>query len=831
MKLERVQVVVLAALLIITGLFVFQVSEVSGDPVFRQIQGIVDPNSTTTVRAWDSVQNGFVYYYIQNRTNEGSGTDPMETNPVPPPVVDFYDPPISSGITDWKPGDECILVVDREYGSYGTDHAGYVAFINVTLVATGGVQFAPTTELKKIPVPTKISNGTGWIEISWDALDDPNGLIAGYKVYRSTTNGTFMGDDDWELVGGTVSDPLTTTNFNDTTVSGGLDYYYSIKVVFTGYANNDPAQVDNYQNQIFGEGSGEVTSPVPPVDIDYIVIMDAANNMGNPIWIDWPADTYTLYNVGETDRFYAAGFNYTLGYIKDIDVDWTVINVFGIPDTTNGTVTPGPSTSTLFTANSTHGGVLIVRADFSAATETTNFTSYIIVIPPQPDYIQIQDAMGNVVTTMTYGVAEVDQFYAAGFNYTAGYIGEVEVDWASDFPSVGTVDPLGTMTNFTAQWVLVDSTCTVTATYAGIVSNSTGLLTVLYPRVDEIQIRTQDFGGGIELSDPANYPLYQKGYTTTFYGAQYNNSIGYIGSVSLTSTWVSNETTIVDVTSPGNITTVTCDPVNTGWVWVNLTDGVHQASTIVTVSDITVDYILIRDAPFGGGKNLCDPANYTSYPVGHTTTFWGAAYNYSVGYFKDVDVGSTWFSTDTSIVDAGSPGSSSPITCSNTIWGTVTISLTDFATGKLNTTQVTVLEPTVDTIMIRTDPDNLGSEVTIATYIVLETDLFYAAAYNTTAGYLGEREVVWTIDFPSVGQVTTPGLWTNFTAQQVAIDSTCTVTATYPGAIIDTTGLLTVLAPRIDYIQIEDELGNVITTMIYGVFDTDEFYAVAYNNT
>jgi hypothetical protein len=794
MKLERVNAVVLAALLIITGLFVFQVSEVSGDPVFRQIQGIVDPNSTTTVRAYDPGQNGFVYYYIQNRTNEGNGTDPMETNPAPPPVVDFYDPPISSGINDWIPGDECILVVDREYGSYGTDHAGYVAFINVTLVAVGGVQFAPTTELKKIPVPIMVSNGTGWIEISWDALDDPNGLIAGYKVYRSTTNGTVLGDDDWTLVGGTVSAPLTVTNYNDTSVVGGTTYYYSVKVVFTGYRNNNPAEVDNYQNQIFGEGSGDVKSPVPPVPIDYIVIMDAPGGTGNPIWIDWPADTFTLYNVGETDFFYAAGFNYTLGYIMDIDVDWTVINVFGLPDTNNGTVTPGPSTSTLFTANSTHGGVLIVRADFLAATETTNFTSYIIVIPPQPDYIQIRDQPnngGNVVTIMTYGVAEVDQFYAAGFNYTAGYIGEVEVDWASDLPSVGTVDPLGTMTNFTAQWVAVDRTCTVNATYGGTVVNATGLLTVLYPRVDEIQIRTQDYGGGIDLTDPLNYPLYQKGYITTFYGAQYNNSVGYLGSVSLTSTWVSNETTIVAVTTPGNQTTVTCDPVNTGWVWINLTDGVYQASTIVTVSDITVDYILIRDAPLGGGKNLCDPANYTSYPVGEVVTFYGAAYNYSVGYFKDVDALSTWVTSDGTIVavQLQPSGASCWITCSNTNWGTITITLTDFASGEQNTTQVSVLEPTVDTIMIRTDPGNGGSEVITAIYVVLETDLFYAAAYNNTAGYLGEREVVWTIDLPSVGQVTTPGLWTNFTAQQVAIDSTCTVTATYQGTIIDITGL------------------------------------------
>jgi hypothetical protein len=180
-------------------------------------------------------------------------------------------------------------------------------------------------------------------------------------------------------------------------------------------------------------------------------------------------------------------------------------------------------------------------------------------------------------------------------------------------------------------------------------------------------------------------------------------------------------------------------------------------------------------------------------------------------------------------------------------------------------------------------------------YGVFDTDEFYAVAYNNTINYLYEVEAVWQSDATSVGTVTTPGLWTNFTAQQVAsdsictvtaiygtfsnstglltvlapridyiqiedaagggfpgvgtvdpaghmtnftaqqvaTDSTCTITATY-GTFGDTTGLLTVLYPRVDYIQIEDAAGgtgNIVDTATYEVMDTDEFYAVAYNNT
>ena len=196
MNMKKICSIVLMAMLVTSGLLVFQMNESRGDIVFKQIQGIVDPNATTGVRAWDATNNGFVYYYIQNRTNEGDGTDPMEmvANPSPPPPeLDYYDPAISEGITDWIPGDECIIVVEREYGSYGVDHAGYIAFINVTL-DDAGVQFAPTIELQKIPVPMISVNGSDFINITWPALNDPNGLVAGYKVYRSENNGTVLGE-------------------------------------------------------------------------------------------------------------------------------------------------------------------------------------------------------------------------------------------------------------------------------------------------------------------------------------------------------------------------------------------------------------------------------------------------------------------------------------------------------------------------------------------------------------------------------------------------------------------------------------------------------------
>jgi hypothetical protein len=466
----------------------------------------------------------------------------------------------------------------------------------------------------------------------------------------------------------------------------------------------------------------------------------------------------------------------------------------------------------------------------------SNSTDLLTVLYPRVDEIRIRDTAGgagNVVTTATYWINDVDEFYAAAYNATMGYMMDVEVDWTiSPISGVGTVTTPGIWTNFTALQVAVDSTCTVTATYSPTVSSSTGLLTVLYPRIDYVQIRSEDNGLGIDLSDPANYPSYERGTITTFYGAAYNNTAGYISSVDVTSAWATNASAIADVSPTGSSTTVTCSPTNSGLVNITLVDGSLTTWTHVTVLPWKVDFIIIRDQPGGGGLNLSDPANYTSYPVGKIVTFYGAAYNHTGGYLGDVDVGSTWQSSTPSIVDVSTPGSSSTITCSDTNSGMVTITLND-GLGHITTTEVTVLDPEINTIVIRDAADGLGNEVTTAIYWAMGTDQFYAAAYNDTAGYLGDVEVVWTISPPSgVGTVTTPGIWTNFTAEIVSVDSTCTVTATYSPTISDTTGLLTVLYPRVDSIIIRDAAndgGSEVTTDTYWANEMDDFYAAAYN--
>ncbi len=99
----------------------------------------------------------------------------------------------------------------------------------------------------------------------------------------------------------------------------------------------------------------------------------------------------------------------------------------------------------------------------------------------------------------------------------------------------------------------------------------------------------------------------------------------------------------------------------------------------------------------------------------------------------------------------------------------------------------------MDFIQIRDAPGGGGNVVTNATYNAGDIDTFYAAAYNRSIGFLYEIETTWSCDNPSVGNVTSPGNSTIFTALQIATDGTCIVTATYEG-IFNSTGLITVQA-------------------------------------
>ncbi len=164
-----------------------------------------------------------------------------------------------------------------------------------------------------------------------------------------------------------------------------------------------------------------ITITVSASTVDYIVIMDEEGGAGSVVGI-------RTYIVGDTDIFYAAGFNYTTGYVEDIEVSWSS------SDYTNVTVGLGPSTSTILSANSSQGGIVTISATNVSLPEPSNSTGILTFLSPtEIDYIDIVDTSGTGSSTIDNQFIDVNvtlRGYAAAWNNTNGYLGDIQVTWS-----------------------------------------------------------------------------------------------------------------------------------------------------------------------------------------------------------------------------------------------------------------------------------------------------------------------------------------------------------------------------------------------------------------
>ncbi|UCF07515.1 MAG: PKD domain-containing protein, partial [Thermoplasmata archaeon] len=139
------------------------------------------------------------------------------------------------------------------------------------------------------------------------------------------------------------------------------------------------------------------------------------------------------------------------------------------------------------------------------------FNRYIV------DYIIINNTAGpggSWVGDSQYSTGNSDTFFAHGFNHTEGYLGGVNVEWESSDPSVGTVSSYGMSTTFNAT---NPGTCIITATYGGIITNETGLMTIGIPP---------------QIENVTHFPKYPNGTSIVTVSANITDIDG-VGSVTL----------------------------------------------------------------------------------------------------------------------------------------------------------------------------------------------------------------------------------------------------------------------------------------------------------
>jgi hypothetical protein len=288
---------------------------------------------------------------------------------------------------------------------------------------------------------------------------DPNGPLFDFSInnpfveamvtpkyfYINLTGFTMNSDDELKLVwrnpGGSADNICNGTDVIVDRVEWGNYINYINPVTPPDDRDYDNTSMANYQTApVSGEGLVRITAggdtdncandfniqaatprPGPlPFTPDYIEIVDTPSTGSIAIPL-----TLTV-GVGVTITGYAAAFNASVpGYYSDVSVTWTVSPTAGENATTN----PGSGSSSSFWSGWV-GGTVDWTAEYAPG---ITYTITITILSPTPDSIEIVDNSGTGLTEIPdQGVLDgvFITGYAAGYNATIGYYGDVSVTWS-----------------------------------------------------------------------------------------------------------------------------------------------------------------------------------------------------------------------------------------------------------------------------------------------------------------------------------------------------------------------------------------------------------------
>lgn len=634
-----------------------------------------------------------------------------------------------------------------------------------------------------VPARVKADPGIDYVLIR----DAPSGggSVIGDRTYHTGDQETYYAAG-YNITSGYVSDVLVEWYSDDAWVIDLLTYQgVSTTIKAKEYGTTI---VTANANMSFASGSTGNLSVIS--DIDTIVLRDQPGGAGS-----WFGDM-----VMQTEEFftlYAAGYNTTRGYLRDVPVDWS---------STNTTLCSFYPEKTYTVSVNTYGeGTCKVEGTYSPG--VTNSTGR-IRIDSDIDYIIIRDASGGggaYIGDTTYLIDQVDYYYAAGYNRTSGFLRNVRVHWTTSNPSVCDVEDWNS--SMMSISFLAGGFCNVTANYVWVAFNTTGKITVLFD-IDYLTIRDGPAGTG---SPVGARTLYLEN-TITIYAAGYNNTDGFRRDLDVD--WVSSNTTVCNGWRGSQKSYVlTARLPGICIMTATYKSGMMNSTGPLTVV-MDIDYFAIRDVSGGGGNILGDKTVFMS----NWYHLYAAAYNFSTGYRRDLDA--SWTSSNWSICDVFSGGWLEP-----KLPGTCTLTV-DFRGLLTNTTGTITVYSDIDSIIIRDGASGGGNPVGDRTIGIGETDQYYAAGYNTTLGYRRDlQDATWSTDNTSVCNVNYDG------RVEFETEGTCIITANWRGLVIGNTGTLAVVW-NVDYIIIRDSPnggGNAVGDRAYYIGNTDLFYAAGYN--
>jgi hypothetical protein len=491
--------------------------------------------------------------------------------------------------------------------------------------------------------------------------------------------------------------------------------------------------------------------------------------------------------------------------------------------------TPGPVQYKPTIAASPGGTLHVAWEDDrnSGSTGVDIYSTSLVSVAPAPitDSIVISlsdDGSTGWASEKLYKVSESDTYYAIGWNDTLKVYTQLEsVTWSVS-GGIGTVNAgPSSSTLFTATTQGIGK---VMADHASYPTNETGLLTVTGGDIDRVFISLTPDGSTNWIGDQ----YYSVSDTQTFYAVGWNDTLNE--SVTLVAVgWNTSNAAVGTVSAFGTSTTFTAQGDGTCVVTIdNGTWGTNDTG-VLTVTSYTVDRFFISLSPVPSG--ISDWLSNQLYPEGESDFFYACGWNDTQNVFVKL-IDSTWISDDPLVGTVTDQGTFTEFTAINE--GTCKVTANNITFGSNTTDLITVFSLKVDKIIVSFNSDGTGGAVGAKTYAVFETDLFYATGWNLSYNqFIGLVDVTWSSSNVTIGSVDSSGTSTNFTALWIPNDSTCTVTAQYL-SYSDSTGILTVLKPTVDYITIRDaanNAGNVLDEVTFDPDDTATYFAASYNET
>ncbi|MCD6461270.1 MAG: fibronectin type III domain-containing protein, partial [Thermoplasmata archaeon] len=335
--------------------------------------------------------------------------------------------------------------------------------------------------------------------------------------------------------------------------------------------------------------------------LDFILIVGSPDS-GGPVVED------QTVAVNHTLTGYAAGYNSGEGYVKDVEAAWTVQNTGSEASTS-----PATGVSSTFNAGMS-GGTATWRAEYLGKADSVVFT----ILSPTVDSIEIVDSPGTGMTQMgdmTVPVGYEIAGYAAVFNDTVGYIGDVAATWSiSNSGGANAQTSPGNGTSSTFNSGTAGGMAIWMAQYGGLFDQVQ--FTVLDPTIDSIEI-VDSPGVGTNPVGDTTVPV---GYDVTGYAAAFNDTVGYLADVEAEWT-VENHGGAAASTSPSNGTSSTFNSgASGGWSLWHASYGGVEDSVNMTIEPPRADRLLVRTEPGGGGENITD----------RSETTWSALKGYAV---------------------------------------------------------------------------------------------------------------------------------------------------------------------------------------------------------